>query len=416
MGTSSTDRRILRDLAGRLAETAADPIQQAKLDAWKRHNSLTPGRPLIIQAPEGVWWEFIPADSLKCEDAFCRNVELDIRYKLYHAEHFRDDAPITANFDCPLYVDETDWGIEVDATTPEHAPPLGAMHFNTVIEDDADVETLIKDRRITVNWGRSQADCDRTADLVGDILNVRIRRSAGLALAPMDTFGGWRGYQQIMMDMIERPQWIHRALQRITDVIIDMARQLEAAGALSLNNDDIRVGSGGFGTTDELPADDFDGEHVRLKDLWGFATTQIFSEVSPAMHDEFAIQYEAQFLELFGLNAYGCCEPLHKKIHLVRKLPRVRQVSMSPWIEPNEGAEQIGRDFIFSYRPNPALLSGGLWDIDACRREMIAVFEAAKRNGCVLDMVLKDTHTCRGEPNRYDEWTDAAMQLAEQYA
>ncbi|MHC4563141.1 MAG: hypothetical protein ACYS8X_10260 [Planctomycetota bacterium] len=422
MGTSNNDRKILRNFAKRLAEIAADPIQQAKLDAWKRHNSLQPGRPLIIQAPEGVWAEFVPASSLECADEFCRRIEHDIRYKLYHAEHFRDDAPITANFDCPLHIDESGWGIEGDVTIPEggsHSEdgrPVGAMHFNTAIKDDADVETLIKDRTITVDWDRSHSDLARTADLVGDILNVRLCKRNGLALAPMDAFGGWRGYEQIMMDMIERPEWVHRALQRITDVIIDMAKQLEAADALSLNNGDNRVGSGGFGTTDELPAEDFDGEHVRLKDMWGFATTQIFSEVSPAMHDEFGTQYEGQFLELFGLNAYGCCEPLHKKIHLVRKLPRVRQVSMSPWIEPNEGAEQIGRDFIFSYRPNPSLLSSGTWDLEACRKEMITVFEAAKRNGCTLDMVLKDTHTCRGEPNRYDEWSDAAMQLAEQYA
>lgn len=39
----------------------------------------------------------------------------------------------------------------------------------------------------------------------------------------------------------------------------------------------------------------FGGEPVRLKDLWARAATQIFTQgISPAMHDEFAVQYELQ--------------------------------------------------------------------------------------------------------------------------
>ena len=79
--------------------------------------------------------------------------------------------------------------------------------------------------------------------------------------------------------------------------------------ALTLNNENVYIGSGGFGFTDELPQPGFDGR-VRLKDLWGSASTQIFVDVSPAMHEEFALQYEARVLNRFGLVTYGCCEPL----------------------------------------------------------------------------------------------------------
>jgi len=416
MTASAADRETVRELAKRVAEIAADPIQEVKLAEWKRHNSLQPGRPLIVQAPEGVWDEFVPADSLTCAGELARGVEHDLRTRIYHAEHFRDDEPISDEVFSRLFVDETGWGIDADVTAAELGPPYGAVRYNKALPDDADVDTVIKDRTFTVDWDRTKAHCEQVADLIGDIVQVKLGGMRGMAICPMDLFGAWRGYEQMMIDMLDRPDWVHRALQRITDVHISMARQYEAQDALRLNNGICRVGSGGVGATDELPADDFDGEHVRLKDVWGFATTQIFSEVSPAMHDEFAIRYEGQFLAPFGLAAYGCCEPLHKKIHLVRKLPRVRQVSMSPWIEPNEGAENIGRDFIFSYRPNPSLLATDLWDVEPCRQEMITVFEACKRNGCIVDMVMKDTHTCRGEPERYDEWTDAAMELAEQYA
>ncbi len=416
MTASAADRNVVRELAKRVVEIVADPAQAVKIAEWKRHISLQPGRPLIVQAPEGVWDEFVPPDSITCQDELARGIEHDLRTRIYHAEHFRDDEPISGELFASLEYSETDWGIEADTTSGERKPPYGSERYNKVLPDGADVDTIIKDRTVTVDWPATKAKHEQLAELMGDTIPVHVGGMGGFALCPMDLFGSWRGYEQMMIDMIDSPDWVHRALRRITDAYMSVARQFEAQGALRLNCGVGRVGSGGMGLTDELPADDFDGTNVRLKDMWGSAATQIFSEVSPAMHDEFAIRYEGPFLEMFGLNTYGCCEPLHKKVHLIRKLPRVRQLSMSPWVEPNEGAENIGRDFVFSYRPNPSLLAMSTWDIEPCRQEMITVFEACKRNGCILEMVMKDTHTCRGEPERYDQWTDAAMALAEQYA
>ena len=47
------------------------------------------------------------------------------------------------------------------------------------------------------------------------------------------------------------------------------------------------------------------------------------------MHDEFCVQYEMKWMERFGLVAYGCCEPLHNKIGMLRKIKRLRKISMS---------------------------------------------------------------------------------------
>ncbi len=55
MSISDKDRQIVRTLAQRVADVAADPVQDKKLAEWKRHNSLTPGKPMVLQAPEGVW-------------------------------------------------------------------------------------------------------------------------------------------------------------------------------------------------------------------------------------------------------------------------------------------------------------------------------------------------------------------------
>ncbi len=220
----------------------------------------------------------------------------------------------------------------------------------------------------------------------------------------------------MMWDIVDRPQWLHRFFELMTDSKIDACRQYEAMGVLECNNGNNGVGSGGLGATDELPAVGFDGEHVRLRDLWGFSTSQIFSEVSPAMHDEFAIQYEAKFLDLFGLNCYGCCEPLDKKVDLVRKLPRVRRLSMSPFVDWQYGAEQIGGEFIYSAKPQPSWLAGEKWDLDLCRREIITILEAGKANGCTVEFVLNSTLTSNNQPWRYDEWADMVQQATLDYA
>ncbi|MEM3841065.1 MAG: hypothetical protein QW090_08025 [Candidatus Bathyarchaeia archaeon] len=68
--------------------------------------------------------------------------------------------------------------------------------------------------------------------------------------------------------------------------------------------------------------------------LWGVGATHVFSAVSPAMHEEFALKHEKRWYEKWGLNYYGCCEPLHHKVEVLRRnIPRLRRISMSPFID-----------------------------------------------------------------------------------
>jgi len=45
------------------------------------------------------------------------------------------------------------------------------------------------------------------------------------------------------------------------------------------------------------------------------------------------IDYAVQWYEKFGLVYYGCCEPLDGKIDIVREIPNLRKISMSPWVD-----------------------------------------------------------------------------------
>ncbi len=39
-----------------------------------------------------------------------------------------------------------------------------------------------------------------------------------------------------------------------------------------------------------------------------------------------------------------------------------------------------------------------------------------KTKGCVVEVIMKDLHTVRGEVNRMWEWVDMARELSQEYA
>ncbi|MHC4983066.1 MAG: hypothetical protein ACYTF6_07860, partial [Planctomycetota bacterium] len=190
--------------------------------------------------------------------------------------------------------------------------------------------------------------------------------------------------------------------------------QLEKLNLLSRNDDNTRIGSGAYGYTDELPGEPYDPEYVRTKNMWGCATAQIFSEVSPEMHWEFAVRHEMRWLERWRLTYYGCCEPLDRKMDILRRIPNLRKVSMSRWVDPERAAAQLEDKYVFSFKPSPAILAEDRWRPDQARKELRDVLE--KTRGCRIEIIMKDVSTVRYEPQRLWEWSKIAMEEAERFA
>ena len=61
----SNDRAVLRDLAKQYRDLTLDPLQQARRELWRKHNSLKPQRPLIL-ATYGMLKEGVSIDRLDC--------------------------------------------------------------------------------------------------------------------------------------------------------------------------------------------------------------------------------------------------------------------------------------------------------------------------------------------------------------
>jgi hypothetical protein len=203
-------------------------------------------------------------------------------------------------------------------------------------------------------------------------------------------------------------------MSRLVDAFLCKLDQYIELGVLGMNNDSHRVGSGGYGYSDELPAKDFDGETIRPIDLWGCGTAQIFSGVSPQMHEEFAVQYEMKWMKRFGLNYYGCCEPLHHKIDVLKKIPNLRKISISPWADLDRAVEQMRGKYVISYKPNPAIFAEHDWDLARAKADLVEALE--KMKGCSVEIIAKDISTVINEPERLWQWAEMASEITEQFA
>jgi hypothetical protein len=405
------DKELLRDLGKRIAEIAKGEKEEEKRRLWYSHNSLKPVRPMVLCFPEGSWDELLPWDSLKSQDPLARSWEYGLRMRLYIHEHFSDDEVIDDRFYVGYVYTDSGWGEFPSYTRPEVYK--GAYKWDPPIKEYEDLSKL-HFPEIRIDMEETNRRLELARDVFDGILKVELKSSFWWSFGLIGELALLRGMDQMMIDMCEAPQEVHRAMNFLMEGRISWLERLEDMGVLSLNNGNDYVGSGGLGFTEELPASDFDGR-VRTRDMWGFAEAQEAVGLSPSMFEEFVLQYQVRILDKFGLNCYGCCEPLHDRLDiLISRVPRLRRISISPWCDRKIAAEKLRDKFIYSWKPHPICVSGTSFDPDWVRKYIRETLEITR--GCVVEIILKDTHTCHNEPWRFDVWTRIAMEEAESFA
>ena len=425
MSINGKDREHLRDLAKRMAEIAARPVQAERRALWKRHNALDRTRPMILVFPEGAWRELLPEEALVCEDEHARRMERALRGRLFYHDHLRDDTVIEREWIVQKAVSHTGWGLE-----PRRIPssdPTGAYRFDPVILTPADLKTL-RHPEVIYDEAATNRSLAEARDLFGDVLDVKLKGVRHVGFHLMNLYTHLRGLLEVMQDMHDNPAMLHDAMSFLEEGYARLVRQWDEMSLLDLNNDGTYHASGGVGYTDELPRrrhvarPPSAGEnhaqagapvpHVGPCDMWVSAEAQELAQVSPEMHKEFSLDYEARLLAPFALAGYGCCEDLTRKMDDVMAVPNMRRISIAPSADVGKCAEKLGGRFIFSWKPQPAHLVGE-FDDDKVRRYIRHTLDVTK--GCVVEMVLKDTHTCEHHPERFTRWTEIARELVEAY-
>ncbi len=125
------------------------------------------------------------------------------------------------------------------------------------------------------------------------------------------------------------------------------------------------------------------------------------------------LRYQEPIMAGFGLVTYGCCEEMAGRIPLLRRVPNLRRIAVTPVSDAARCAELIGGDYVASYRPSPADMVAYGWDESRVRTILRRDLAAFRANGCLVDITLKDVETVQGDAQRVRRWVQVAREEAE---
>jgi hypothetical protein len=406
---SGFEKDILRRLGSEIAAISSLPIHREKAMLWQKMNDLHQERPMVW-INEIPWHEMNVNDelTLKTNHQWARDLEQTLRRTIYQWKHLPCDMVVNDYLECPIVYHTTDFGIleDVDTVFTDDKNEIYSRHFNVQIKEPEDIEK-INLPKITYLEKATQYSLDAMSDLFSGIIPIKKVGQTHIWYTPWDFLIRWWGIEEAMIDLYMRPEMVHAAYERMVDAWMHELDQFEAQNLLSLDCNNTRIGSGGYGYTSQLPGSDFKPDHVRPINMWGCSNAQIFSSVSPEMHWEFALEHDLRWLKRFGLIYYGCCEPLDIKAEILSRIPNLRKVSISPWVSTERAVEGFGNKYVLSRKPSPAIFID--WDAAEARKQLNDFKEAAK--GCNMEFIMKDISTVKYQPQKLWEWADIAMRL-----
>ena len=401
---SDSDKVILRGLANKAKEIASMPKQPEKLRLWTACNDLKPERPMFLSLPQHGWGDIKNTwMQLQCQGQMARKFEDQLKRKIIRHEHIPDDFPILDDFKIPLTVkgdSYNDYGVELEVTRSQQKN--GAYHIDPVINCDEDFDKL-HFRPVEIDYKTSEQEYETAKEVFGDILEVvQLKRTFwryGLSRVLIHM----RGLSQMMLDFYDNAELIHKLMAFLRDDFLNEIDYYERQNAISLNNFGDNVnGSGGLSSVSDLPGNGFDG-HIGTKNLICWGESQETTGVSPELFDEFVLQYQLPLLERFGLVDFGCCEPLEDKLDiLIKKIPHLRWVAVSPWANRELCAEKINGKYVYVYKPNPSRICSPDPDWATAEEEIRQTIEIVQ--GAPLHIIMKDTSTFFGQPERITKW------------
>ncbi len=405
------DRDMIRPLAERYAEIANLDIQRQRLDRYRRTNALERVRPVLLV--DEVPWGEIQDEALvcTCSDALT-GLETRMRRTLYQWEHFQGDLVVPPVYRVPKWVRSTGIGIRVEQTMikGDTGTDIAAHEYVDILKTEEDLAKL-KIPEISYNREGTERALALAQDVFEGIMPVALHGNA-LQYNMWDVIAELRGVDALLMDLAMRPEFMHRIAARFTEIIEAIFSQYEALDLL--DPDQILVHST-VAAADALPADDFAGK-VRRKDVWGRCAAQIFGSVSPDMHDEFDLAYNEQTFGGCGLLYYGCCEPMDRKIDILRRrFKNLRKVSITPWADPERAAAAMGPDLVMAAKPNPAFVSSKSFNPAPVEAEISGYLAACTRHGTPCEFVLKDISTIANNPANLTRWVETANKVIDRY-
>jgi len=408
------DVKILRKLAYEYTQIANSDRNAENIKLHKAVNDLRQIRPVVL-LDELPWNEMNINNelTLQCTDEYLRTVEWFLRTSIFRNKYFPADMVVPGYIPVRKVINSTGIGITIDEDIlhTDKDNNIVSHMYKDVLQTEEDFEK-IHNPVITYDKEETLRRYNMVGEIFGDILPVRLTGINVFYMSPWDDIARYRGVTNMLIDLIDRPEFMHKIAKKLFETELSRLEEYEELGLLDENPISLH---GTAAHTDDLPSKDFNGEKATRKDIWGRGMAQIFAHVSKEMHYEFDISYMIQTLGQFGLVYYGCCEPLDKRIDIVSKIPNLRKISISTWADVNIAAEAIGTKYVMSVKPNPSAVAVSQLDKETLKKEIENILDACRKNNCSCDIVLKDISTCCKHPENIFEWEKVVMDIVRNY-
>jgi hypothetical protein len=405
------EKTVLRTLGDEMAGIAALPVHAEKARLWTAVNDLKSVRSMVW-INEIPWHEMNVNDELTLQttNPWARELEQKLRRTIYQWKHFPGDMIVNDYLECPLALHSTDFGIieDVEIARTDARSDIYSRRFNIQIKEPEDI-SKIKMPTVTHYEKTTAVIYETMCGLFKDIMPVRKVGQTHIWFTPWDYLIRWWGVQEMMLDLMMRPDMVNAAVERMTDAWMTELDQFIQLNALSLDNNNTRIGSGGYGYISELPGEKYDPAKVLPHNMWGCSNAQIFSQISAEMHWEFALRHEMRWLQRWGVTYYGCCEPLDAKMENIDRIPNLRKISVSPWANLDSIVRDAGEKYVLSVKPSPAIFAGNNWDPGKAREDLEKIMKTT--GNCHVELIMKDISTVGYRPERLWEWEKIAMEV-----
>ena len=401
----ANDVTILRELASRYREITMLPVMDERRDLWRRHNSLKRTQPLIYV--RAFAWQEMAASQLECRDPFFRDYENFFRQSLFR-HTFDDDfilEPwVTVRAACVTPSDGV-WGLASPRTHSSEAH--GSYVWDAPLKTESDFDRLVAPHH-SIDEDETTRRAEKLSAAIGDLLPIDIDRQPAYTVWNGDIstqLAYLRGLEQIMWDIFDRPEWLHKLLAFMRDGIMRTHAEAEQAGHWGLSAHQNQA----IPYAEELPDPAPRSGAASRRQLWVFVASQETTAIGPAQFEQFMLKYQIPIMAPFGLVAYGCCEDLTHKIDTLRQIPNLRRIAVSPMANVAECAKQIGQDYVLSYRPSPTEMVGYGFDPVKVRETLTRDLDAC--GDCHVDITLKDVETVQHDPERVRRWVHVTREV-----